>query len=126
MKTWQFYIGVGLGLLVGITVGYLVGVAYASGTLRDYRQHLEVIYFLTAGPLILLVLVAGLAQIVISVREISRRSQREAATLAIATCEKFAREYSAVEHPAVEKVTELRLPFLEWKMVDDSLQWPSF
>jgi hypothetical protein len=125
LKTWQFYIGLSLGLLVGSAVGYLVGVSYASATLRDYREHLEVIYFLTAGPLLLVVFVAGLTQILVSVREISSRSQREGAMLAIATCEKFAHEYVTMEPKAVEQLSEIHLPFVEWKLSDDSLQWPA-
>jgi hypothetical protein len=74
-----------------------------------------------------LVLSAGLTQIIVSVQEIARRSHREAAVLAIATCEKFAKEIITIEPKAIEKLRASKLaPPNEWKLLDDSLQWQSF
>ncbi|MEO6195365.1 MAG: hypothetical protein ABIS20_20280 [Thermoanaerobaculia bacterium] len=124
---WNLWVSLSVALALGAAVGYLVGLAYASANLREYRDHLEVIYFLAAGPLVLLVLLAGLTQIVVSVQEISRRSRREAATLAIATCEKYAREFFSLEPKTITKLREAKLlPPNEWKLLDDTFQWQSF
>lgn len=115
------------GLLVGVLVGIPLGTYLASSAIENWRPKLELLYFLTAGPLMLAVLIVGLSQIYISAREIAKKSRRDAASLAVALCEKYAREYLPIEAATVKtlRAASIGAP-IEWKLLNDSIEWSSF
>lgn len=127
MKPWsRVALGAAVGVAVGGLGGFLLGLCCGTGPLASHRGNLEILYFITAGPLLLLAVLAGLSQVFISVREISAKSHRDAAMLAISSCDKYTREFLPIERKAVEALAPLRLGVDEWKLLDSSFEWRAF